>query len=218
MRLNKFLALAFILIFAVTLSACDVTTPSMINTGKIRIKNQMVTKTFDVHNFDEAFANEIAQDVIRNGRSKMTLTLSYFAEDRANRVIAEKSGQIFKQAFKDRGVYNVKIVTVPVDNKNSAGKLVVTYKSLVAEAPEECTRIIGSDGADSMEAVDKYQFGCNTKMTISKMVADPSDLLGKSGSSGVESRRSGATVENYKTGTPNNPMGGYQASNIGTGQ
>ena len=216
MGLQKIFSLLLIAAVAVSVSACDVSTPSKMNISKIRVKNQMVTETFDATRIDNGAINYFAENFKKNGSGKMTLTVSYLDGDRSLRVQAEKNGAMYKKAFQKRGVSNVSVVTVPIEDKQYADKLVVSYQALVALAPKNCASMPGHSGSDNLEGIDNYKFGCNTKMIMSKMVADPSDLLGKSGKGDIESRRAGATVESYKAGTPNEPIGGFNASSIGT--
>ncbi len=214
--MQKIFSLLAIVLIIGALSACDMSTPSQVNASKISVKENFVTKTFDVHRFDEAEANRLAQDIVQNGNSAMNLTISYLPDEYdANIEIAREDLAIFRGKFALRGVQNIEVVTVPVNRKSDAGKLIVSYKSLVASAPKECSSIIGLVGGENMDGMNGYEFGCSMKSAISKMVADPADLLGRSSSSPVESRRQGAVVENYKSGVPNEPLKGFNASDIG---
>jgi hypothetical protein len=55
------------------------------------------------------------------------------------------------------------------------------------------------------------------KTAMSRMIVDPSDMKGRAGTQNNDSRRLGATVETYKSGKPNEPMKGFQASKVGSG-
>jgi len=217
MRLIKIFSLVIISLAVMGLSACDVTTPSRVNTGKIIIKNKMVVKTLDATRIDEAHVDAIASNFINTGNGQLTINMSYLTGKRARRVIAEKQGLSYKKAFKKSGDMNVSIVTIPVDNIKDAGKAIITYQALVAIPPKGCTPIVGNRGADTLKGSKAYKFGCNSRINLSKMVVNPTDLLGKDSKSKGDSRRLGATVEQYKSGTPNKRMGGFTASSIGTG-
>jgi len=50
---------------------------------------------------------------------------------------------------------------------------------------------------------------------ISKMINNPSDLLGTQPVTEADSSRNGAIIDPYMTGKPNQPLKGLQASGIG---
>jgi type IV pilus biogenesis protein CpaD/CtpE len=218
MQAHRLISLAGALVAGLALSACDVTTPSQVTTQKIRIKDHIVTQTLDAGRIDPARLNVIADDFTRKASNgKMTLTVSYLSGDVRREGVARSQGNAYKKAFEQRGVSGVSVATVPIADKQYAGKVVVMYKAQSALAPKDCKNITGYQGADDMDAADQYQFGCNTKTAVSRMIADPSDLMGKGGTQNDDSRRSGAVVETYKSGKPNQPMKGFQASQVGAG-
>src|SRR3990172_2901692 len=212
MQVYRLISLSGILAVALFLSACDVSTPSRFTTGKIRVKEQMVTEVLDAGRIDPARVNVIADGFVRNARGGMTLAVSYPSGDSARKDSARKQGDAYKKSFEQRGASNISVVTVPVAHQQYTGRVLVTYKALAAVAAKDCNPLPGHKGADNMEAVDQYKFGCETQTAMGRMVADPSDLLGKAGTQKNDSRRSGATVESYKAGTPNQSMQGLQAS------
>ncbi|MCE9508442.1 MAG: CpaD family pilus assembly protein [Alphaproteobacteria bacterium] len=216
MQAHRLISLAGALVAGLALSACDVTTPSQMMTQKIRIKDHIVTQTLDAGRIDPARLNVIADDFTQKASNrKMALTVSYLAGDAKREGVARKQGNAYKKAFEQRGVAGISVATVPLADKQYAGKVVVTYKVQAALAPKDCKNIPGYQGADDLDAADQYQFGCNMKTAVSRMIADPSDLLGKGGTQDNDSRRSGAVVETYKSGKPNQPMKGFQASQVG---
>jgi type IV pilus biogenesis protein CpaD/CtpE len=218
MQAYRLISLAGALVAGLALSACDVTTPSQLTTGKIRIKDQVVTQTLDAGRIDPARLNVIADDFTQKAtQGKMTLTVSYLSGDARREGVARSQGNAYKKALQQRGVADISVATVPIADKQYAGKVVVTYRAQSALPPQGCKTIPGYQGADDMDAADQYQFGCNTRTAVSRMIADPSDLLGKGGTQDNDSRRSGAVVETYKSGKPNPPMKGFQASQVGAG-
>jgi type IV pilus biogenesis protein CpaD/CtpE len=92
----------------------------------------------------------------------------------------------------------------------------VSYQALVAQQADECGRIPGYQGTESMDNFDSYQYGCETQATLSQMINDPADLLGRQNPPDANSRRNGANIEPYMLGTPNPPLKGMSASTIGT--
>ena len=212
MRVFRFLSLASVF-FALT--ACNPVTPSQMSVEKIRIKEDVVVEMLDAGRVDAQRVNAIADQFVKTGKGKITLTVSY-VPGRQTEEAANRYGNAYRQAFKKRGVADVAVVTVPVADAQYAEKIVTTYKAVVAVPPEGCRRIPGYQGTESLnDGAEQYQFGCEIKANISKMIADPSDLLGRAGSQDGDSRRSGAVVESFKAGTPNQKMQGMQASGVG---
>lgn len=157
----------------------------------------------------------IAKRFSRVGKGDMTITISYLPTDGGARARAETQGDVYRKEFFQYGVSNISVVTVPVAGRKDAGKSVVTYNAVTAIPPEGCQDIHGRTGAGNIDDADEYRFGCATQAVFSKMVADPSDLMGKPGTQNGDSQRHGTIIEPYKAGTPNQPMKGFQASGIG---
>lgn len=210
MRKHGLLSLVSVLLGVLSLSACDVSAPSKISLGKIRIQEQMVALPLE-----GAQVPKVAEQFTRTGKGDMTITISYMAREGGSRMRAEAQGDTYRKMFSQYGVSNIAVVTVPVSSRKDAEKSVVTYMASVALPPEGCHGMPGHLGAGNIAAADGYNFGCDTQTAVSKMIADPSDLMGKPGTQNGDSQRNGTIIEPYKAGTPNEQMKGFQASGIG---
>lgn len=197
---------------ALALSACDVSTPSQVQTGKIRVGERVVTETLDAAKVDPLRVKIVSSDIQRNGRGAVTITVPYLEGGEA---AARKQGAAYRKAFEGQGVKKVALALVPVTDDRVAGQVVVDYRAVVAAPAEKCTRIPGYVGADNLEEAVNYRFGCEMQALTTKMVADPTDLLGKESAQGGSSRRSGAIIEGYQSGTPQQPLDGMNASQVG---
>mgnify|MGYP003388102039 CR=1 FL=1 len=207
--------LVWMLSVILALSACEASTPSQVYTGKIHVKEQMVTETMDARRVDPGRLDIVANNINKNSKGAVTVTVSYLTGDLVRPRVAEIQGASYKDALEARGITNVSVVTVPVTDAQYAGKAILAYRALTASTSKDCGRIPGYQGTDNLDAADHYQFGCDMQSAMSKMVADPSDLMGKAGTEDNDSRRAGATVETYASGKPNTPLKGFQASSIG---
>lgn len=216
MQAYKLISLAWILGVVLVLSACDASFPSQVQTGKVRLKEQIVTKMLDSSSVDPAYVNVLADHIKLNGKGAVTLTVSWLSGDVSRVRVAERQGAAYKKAFKKRGVSDIHVVTVPVADKRYVNKIVVAYQALGALPADGCSRITGHQGAENLEAMEQYKFGCETQISVSKMIVDPSDLMGKAGTQDNYSSRAGSSVGAYKAGIPNAPMQGFQASSVGT--
>jgi len=211
----KNLRLTLVVIMVCGLAACNMSNKSSLDVGKIRVKEQYVTKSYDLYRFDNSLAKMIANEMIAQGENKVVLNISYLNGDADNKNLMMQEGKLIKNKFKEYGISDARLEAVPVDDNKNTGKLVIYYKSKVALAPAGCTDMVGINGAVDSETAEEYSVGCNSKMVFSKMIADPNDLLGETRYGEVDSRRAGATVEKYKTGEPNGDIQGVSASDIG---
>jgi pilus biogenesis lipoprotein CpaD len=209
----------FFVVFAVAsvlLAGCDVTVPSQVRTGDIRLSEQVKTQTMSVHHVDHERIGMIADDYAHKGRGDMALVVSYLKGHPRNEIEAETRGRALRKAFADAGVKQLRVDYAPVTDEAYAGQAVVSYTALTALPPADCGSITGHNGADTLERMEKYQLGCTNKEYLSKMIVNPEDLLGRSGVPDGDSRRQGTVVEKYKSGTPNEKLDGMNASTVGS--
>jgi len=199
------------------LAGCDVSTPSQVVTQPIQLRDAVKTAVLDPARPDAAAAKLIADDYKRDGKGDgLSLVFSYAAGDPQDKAVAEKHARAWRALFVKHGVAQVKTEYVEMTDPQYLGRAIVSYTALSAEAPKDCGRITGYQGADVLESGEKYGMGCESETALSKMVVDPSDLMGKGGTPDDDSRRDGALVEKYKAGTPNPKMQGMSASSVGS--
>lgn len=199
---------------ALLLGGCDPSTPSRVETGKIRIVEETVTKTMPAYPVEDPRLKAIADHYAANNKGPITLTVSYDQTNPNGRKEAERQIKAFENSFRKHGVTALKTASVAVD-EIYAGQAVVSYRARVAKPPEDCTRVVGYQGAGRISDVDDYQFGCENAAVFSKMISRVDDLKGNAGAQSIESRRTGTMAEPYASGTPNDPIGGFSASDIG---
>lgn len=200
---------------ALLLGGCDITTPSQVKTGQVRITEQMQTVVLNARHVDGAAVNSIADDYDRNGRGQVMMVVTYLQGNPLNELEAKKQAGAYKAALAKRDVNDVKIDYVGVTDKSQNGQAIVSYLAMTALPPSNCGPITGYQGADQLTDVHDYAFGCETKTALSKMISRPDDLRGRAGTPDDDAKRQGAMVEKYRTGTPNEPMEGVSASEIG---
>ncbi len=172
----------------------------------------MITKTINADHVDKNSVAVLSEDILHNGNADVSLTIPYL---HGHYAAAVRLGKAYKSAFAAAGVTHLSVAPVIVNDLQDTRHAVVSYQGLVALPPASCTRLPGHDGATSMSDEESYQYGCATQMELSKMIADPSDLLGRKPRTQFDSRRNGQMVDPYMKGTQNKPLQGYQASNIG---
>ena len=212
MQAYKLILLAGALSVTLMISACDPTTPSQVNLSKLHVKDQTVTETYSADHVDLAQVNATADKVLRNGNKDVALTIPY---PPGGASAAANMGAAYKRAFAAQGATHVSVALVAMTDSQDADKAVVSHQVLAAVQPGDCGRIPGYQGTDTLDSVEQYQFGCEMQAATGKMIADPSDLLGKAPPSEADSRRNGLIVDPYETAIPNKPIGGMSASSVG---
>lgn len=199
------------------LSACDASMPSHVQARKIRLQERMVAENLDPMKVNKGHVAAVANRFRQKGRGDMVLTMSYLSGDKKSQARADRVGAAYKKALTAEGVPHVSLVTVPVKSADNAAEAIITYNGLIALPAENCGAVPGHNGAATPNEINDYPIGCGMQAAIGKMIANPSDLMGKGGTQNNDSRRSGTIIEPYKSGTPNGPMGGFDASGLGGG-
>jgi type IV pilus biogenesis protein CpaD/CtpE len=217
MRLSSFFTGIIALAGALAVSACDVTTPSTLETGSIRVQEDMKTAQLDARRVDKAKIAILADDYRINGRGGARLVMPYLSGHPLEEVSARTRGRAYQDALSGKGIAPVTVDYIAVDDPKLADAAVLSYKAQVALPPEGCRSLTGHDGGDTMEGLRHYRMGCETQTAISKMIVQPSDLQGRGGLGDTPARREGAVVEDYTAGKKNAPLQGMSASSVGGG-
>lgn len=195
-------------------TACDVTMPSQVKTGKIRVEETTKTESWSAYGVNQTALDNLARDYHQNGRGDVTAVISYKGNNPAHEIAAKKQAADYVSAFKKEGI-PLKASVVSVPDEQAAGRAVVSYNAMVALPPEDCTRMTGYQGADSINDVKKYEMGCEVKSNLSRMIVRSEDLMGGKSATDIESRRAGATVDKYINGVKNEKIEGIAASKVG---
>lgn len=215
MRLSKVSTLCCAVLAAFTLSACNVTSPSRVETGEIQVRDIMKTALLPADEPDMARANVAADDYARNGRSTPRLVVPYLKGKPISRMAARRVGEAYKNAFISLGVRNLQVDYAETESKVDARNAVLSYTATIALPPAQCMKMPGYKGAGTLPDADKYSWGCGTKTAMSQQIANPEDLLGTQGTPDDPARRQGAMMENYMSGRSNPALNGLNASTTG---
>jgi type IV pilus biogenesis protein CpaD/CtpE len=202
----------FLLAAVLGLAACSPHVPSQVNTGPMRVEKDMMTKTFSAERVDVAQVSAAAQEILSGNGTDPALTIPYMV---GQEVTALQMETAYKTAFAAEGISGLSVSLVPVMSAQDADEAVLAWQVLKASAAPGCPRLPGYQGGDDLAEGQRYRFGCEMQASLSRMVADPSDLLGKTTADGGYSRRNGIIIDSYQGGTPQEPMQGFSASGIG---
>ncbi len=194
--------LTFLLIPAV-LVGCTMATPSQVRTGNIQLEQDVQTHTYDLAAMTEMQAKSLAREHERVGRGPISATVSYQVDAAGDLAKTKREMERVLAYLRRHGVPQTHVSYIANPDARSAGQAVFTYTALSARAPDHCTRMPGYQGAEGLDSMQSYQVSCESKDILSKMIANPTDLLGTDGRNSATSRRAGAVVETYQDGEPN---------------
>lgn len=194
---------AFLMMVPVILAACNMTTPSQLRTGQIQMKEDVSTYSYPLKDVSAAQLRSIARDHAARGYGPASITVSYLGSHARARQDAQKDMREILSVLQSEGMTSAKVDYVAVNDATLAGQAVFSYPALHAQAPDHCKRMPGYQGGESLEDMQDYQISCESKDVLSRMVARPADLLGNDGKGMGTGRRTGAVVETYQAGEPN---------------
>lgn len=185
------------------ISACDVTTPSQLNVTRIQVQDDFRVETFALAKPDPAKLDDLARAYKEDGHGAMSVLAAYRSGDMQAKARADKGGKKLMKMLAARGVAKPGFELVPVEDSSKCGTAVVSFPVLAAVPPPGCRDITGTRGGESMADDEGYMIGCANQTALSRMIADPKDLLGRDELAKGDARRQGGVVESYKAGTPN---------------
>ncbi|MFN7114799.1 MAG: CpaD family pilus assembly lipoprotein [Alphaproteobacteria bacterium] len=198
------------------LAACDMSVPSQIETGHMRLSEETRSVALPAAKPDIATARRIAADFRDNGRGDMHLVMPYRSGDPLHETQARRLGKEWQSALAKGGAQGVKVEYVGMTDAALLERAVVSYTVLAALPPVGCgQRLTGYQGGDTLEDLHKYRIGCETRTAFSKMIVNPEDLKGRDGSEPGDSRRQGTVSERYMSGEGMERLETTSASGIG---
>jgi len=212
-RLAKMLCAALL---SLSLSACDVSVPSQLETGQMRLSEETRALAVSAQSPDKALAKRIAADFRDNGRGDIHILMPYKSGDPLHETQARRVGKEWQSAFAKNGAAGAKVEYVAMTDAAALERAVISYNVLAALPPVACgQRLTGYQGGDTLEDLQKYRIGCETRTAMSKMIVNPEDLQGRDGSEPGDSRRQGAVAERYMSGEKMPPLETTSASGLG---
>lgn len=215
MRSMGFKTAFMFLALPLAVAGCDITTPSQLKTGQMRIQQDMKTEAFAMSGPSAADVKRIVADYKMNGTGTVDAIVSYRGPDPAAEAAARSVAASTVKKFKDHGI-DLRSSTVAVGEDAAADKVVISYSASVARAASNCGRMTGYQGGDTIEGMKQYDIGCESQSAISQMLVRPDDLMGGNSEAGGYARRAGSMAEPYASGKKNDKIQGINASTVGT--
>lgn len=208
----KYFSVVCVVVSILCLSGCDFYQESYLTTEKIKVEQSRFDHSVDVKKFDMDHAAYIANLYNNAGFGDVRLTVTYDSKSSVN--TSSKAHKNLAQAvsmLRKQGIDEVLGNIMPVYDSGDDSKVLITFGAYQAKAPDGCTLMPGYESI-SLEHDRDYKLGCTRETLVSKQIARPKDLIGQEVSNVTDGRRSANILEIYRSGIPNEPLEGMDAS------
>lgn len=214
MKYNRIrLLAAAALIAGFSLSACTFDSPTQINmNSRVEIQRE----SYMLRDYADAINAETLQQLSRHywshGDGPVHVSAVYDPDSgRATLAKAREAAGRTADGLRAQGVKDVRPDVLPVRQSGDQVQVVVSYAMMVADAPADCTTLLGRGFAD-IHVGEDYKLGCSIETYTARQIARPRDLLGNDVMDNNDGRRSHNVVDPYQTGVQNAPLRGRTAS------
>lgn len=218
MNTTHFYRLGLIGAMTLVLSACEMTSSSMMSTSPITVEEKQNSVMMQIDDLTPAAVAELSKGYRRNGQGPVEVIVLYPAE--GSEVLAENEAGRIAADLRDAGIGSVTPSSLPIDDMRKAGQVIVRYTELVAHAPQGCEVHPGDSRAGILDSKNgyfpNYRFGCGVDSYIAGQVARPSDLLGDDDIAPVEASRPTAQGKDFRDGKAFKDLKGTNASELST--
>ncbi len=200
--------LALAAVSALSLSACaKIDMPTTMTEKQIVLESDNHSQTYKVADLKAAQFNEMGDHFRRYGNGQAEVIVSYDPYSKKNTAMkaTDQLHRITTELGK-RGVSNIKGSILAADYSGDEAEMIIGYSSVSAQAPEGCGMMPGADTLRAELDFD-YKLGCSVKTMVSRQVARPADLAGRSPDSAHgDGRRAAEVTEPYRAGERNGTL------------
>jgi type IV pilus biogenesis protein CpaD/CtpE len=212
----KTMAKACVAMLSIGLSGCmDMYEPPTINEKPIQVKEEAFLQDVAVADVDDDYIRTLAHHYNRYGASTMDLLVTYNPHSKDNTAMnaTNKVGDIAEALRVVYDVTNIKAGIMPVASQNEAPRLLVSYDSYSAQAPQGCDGLMPGLNGRALENDSRYNLGCSIATLKARQVVRPADLLGRDAVYQTSEGRSASNIVDVnRSGAQNEPLGGQSAS------
>lgn len=202
--------LAFIAV-CLLLSGC-LAEPTKLSQNKVQVQQEKFTDNVAVASLNDAAIKGLADHYRRHGDGPLDLTVTYDPKSKSSGAMrASDEAARLAGSMRGYGINNVRANIVPVHNSGGDMRALMSYMAYDALAPKDCSLMAGVDNRD-ISVEEDYKLGCSTETLFARQIARPKDLKGQGSGDTTDGRRSANIVEGYRTGVPNDSLGGESAT------
>ncbi len=200
--------LALAALSALSLGGCaNIDMPTAMTEKQIILESDNHSQTYKVADLKAAQFDDIGDHFRRYGNGQAEVIVSYDPYSKKNTAMkaTDQLHRITTELGK-RGVGNIKGSILAADYSGDEAEMIIGYSSVSAQAPEDCRMMPGAETL-RVELDFDYKLGCSVRTMVSRQVARPADLAGRSpDSAGGDGRRATAVTEPYRAGTRNGAL------------
>ncbi len=180
--------------------------------NRVQVKQERFFEQMDAGQADGAYIANLGKYYMRHGDGVIDLSVTYTPKsNEATAMLAGNEVSRLVEAMRKNGMRDVNANILPVQGYN-APQVIISFASYVAQAPKDCDVMPGIDHTNIYSDPD-YKLGCSMETVFARQVSRPKDLKGQSQSEATsDGRRASNTVELYRTGIPNEALGGESSS------
>lgn len=214
MKMKRGILVFSVLGFSLFLSGCDMYDEGIVTRHKTQVTENEFYQDLAAEDVTPPYMAATAQEFLRYGEGAMLITVAYDPQSAGNTAsVASATLSRVADGFKTQGVKNLQADILPVKQLGETGRVMISFTSYEAKGPEDCGGLMAGLEGDEVRHREDYQLGCTVENLTARQVADPRDLLGRDdmGPAG-DGRRASNVIERYRTGEPNTPLEGEQAS------
>ncbi len=206
---NIFTALVALL----SLSACTMTTPSMLNDTPMHLSKTTLMEQVKYSDLNDDVLSALAAHYSKNGMSALDLTMTYNPAD-TKFDAGEAAHQLrhVKQALAKKNVTNV--ITQTQSITGGTPSLLVSYDMAQIGAPYNCDTMPGLYREKTTRFIEDYKFGCSIDTMMAKQIAHPSDLMGNSDMGIASGRRQASVLDGHLRAEPKEKLEGVDRSDL----
>ena len=162
------------------LTGCDMYRPSVVTNKSVEVHETNQVFQYPAESFGQADAADIIAHYDRHGNGLVSLTVTYDPTSQTNTAMnATKQASHIAGMLRDAGLTNYKADILPVRGKGDSGKLLVSYNSYDAKAPD--CKVMSQYDSNDVEPDKDYEMGCTLETIYAKQIANPKDLAGQDG-------------------------------------
>lgn len=195
------------------LSGCKQYEPTQLSQNRIQVEEEVFSDTLTVEQMHNGGAEALARHYNKHGDGPLNLTVTYDPhQTTGGAMTASAEAAKIRQELDKQGVKNINASILPVMKSGAESKAIVSYTAYNALAPKDCTMMPGFND-EQVDPTTDYKLGCTVETVFAKQIARPKDLKGQSGNDPTTDGRVMANnVEMYRTGAPNQPLGGERST------
>lgn len=198
-------------VLLLALTACTQTEPSVVNPMPMR--SAIEAKEVVISN--DSDLRHVAGLWKRGGRSQVELVSTY--KD-GNVGLANYNASTAKENLQRMGVEDITVTTLPA----SSNQVIAYLRVLDVGADANCEYLPLNGPSIAGYEFGTYRLGCTNDELLGRQVAKAEDMEGRAPGESyqrtTDGARQGAVVDVYRSGEPNEPLEGLQASDVVEGQ